>query len=265
MHLVRSVCALAAVVLMTKSIAAEPFLMLAATDATNPIEAASPMSNSSIATAPTSVEPQQPAGHQASDAALPEAAVAAIPEEMEQAEPLAPPEPTLFADINLATQTLTVSDESGQLYQWPISSARGGYRTPTGTFTVSWTSRMHYSRQYDWAPMPYAVFFHEGVAVHGTNAIGSLGSPASHGCVRLHPKNAKTFYNLVHNHGEKLTRVTVHGTPPYTPVVAERSRRRYAQPTFSPFSFFGNAPPSYEPRKRRYKRQQYGGGYYGAW
>jgi hypothetical protein len=108
------------------------------------------------------------------------------------------------------------------------------------------------------------VFFHEGVAVHGTNAIGSLGRPASHGCVRLHPKNAKTFYNLVHKHGEKLTRVVVHGKPPYTPVVAERRRPRYAQQTFQPF-FFGYDPPAYQPRKRRVQRQRYGGGNYGAW
>jgi hypothetical protein len=123
---------------------------------------------------------------------------------------------------------------------------------------------MHYSRQYDWAPMPYAVFFNRGVAVHGTNAIGSLGRPASHGCVRLHPKNAKILYNLVHQHGEKLTRVVVRGKPPYTPVVAERRRSRYAQPAFQPF-FFAYQAPSDQPRRRRGPRQRYGGGYYGAW
>jgi L,D-transpeptidase catalytic domain len=117
----------------------------------------------------------------------------------------------LFADIDLATQTMIVSDQSGVRYRWPISSARAGYETPVGKFAVSWTSRMHYSRQYDWAPMPYAVFFKKGVTVHATNAVGNLGRPASHGCVLLALNNARTFYVLVGKHGMALTQITVHG------------------------------------------------------
>ena len=272
MRLVPVLCALAAIVLVSNSAAAEPSMVLAATDAASPIGDASPTSSgfpteeSSIATAPIETDPQQPAGHRSSDAALPPAAVEEMPEEVVQAEPLERPEPTLFADIDLTNQRMTVSDASGVLGSWKISSARGGYSTPTGTYTVHWTSRMHYSKQYHWSPMPYSVFFHRGVAVHGTNAIGSLGRPASHGCVRAHPRDAKTFYNLVEKHGKRLTKVVVHGTPPYTPVVAERTQRRYQQqPVFSPFAFFGSPPPSYQPKKRRYKRQQYGGSSYNSW
>jgi len=157
---------------------------------------------SSIAVEP---QPQAPA-NEASDKALPPAAAVAAgtPPEAASAPPLDPPKPTLFADIDLATQTMTVSDQSGVRYRWPISSARAGYETPVGKFAVSWTSRMHYSRQYDWAPMPYAVFFKEGVAVHATNAVGNLGRPASHGCVRLALNNARTFYDLVGKHGMAL-------------------------------------------------------------
>lgn len=198
-------------------------------------------------------------GHQALDAPLPPAAVAAIPEDVEQAEPLERPEPTLFADINLATQRMTVRDSEGNEYgPWKISSARGGYTTPTGTYSVNWTSRMHYSKQYHGSPMPYSVFFHRGVATHGTHAVGRLGHPASHGCVRLRTSNAKTFYNLVEKHGKKLTKIVVHGKPPYTPVVRERPRRRYARPTYQPF-YFGQQPPTYQRKKRR---RSYGGGYY---
>jgi lipoprotein-anchoring transpeptidase ErfK/SrfK len=264
MRLVRALCAIAAVVLVTKSVAAEPSLVLAATDAASPIESAaptSPKSESEIATAPIETDPSEPAGHRASDVALAPAAVEEMPEEMVKAAPLERPEPTLFADIDLASQRMTVRDADGKTYgPWKISSARGGYTTPTGTYSANWTSRMHYSKQYHWSPMPYSVFFNRGVATHGTTATGSLGRPASHGCVRLHTGNAKTFYNLVEKHGKKLTQIKVHGTPPYTPAVAERRQPRYAQPTFSPFSFF-SGPPAYQPRKRRYRRQQYGGSY----
>jgi len=196
---------------------------------------------------------------QVTDKALPPAAsVAAVtPEDAASAPPIDPPKPTLFADIDLSTQTMTVSDKSGELYRWPISSARAGYTTPVGTFTVSWTSRMHYSRQYDWAPMPYAVFFRQGVAVHATNAVGNLGRPASPGCVRLALQNARAFYDLVERHGMALTQVTVHGKPPYSPMVAQR---RNQQPIFKPFGgFFAYEQPPVQPRARPRGRQIYGG------
>jgi len=197
-----------------------------------------------------------------SDVALSIAAPEEMPEDMLQAEPLERPEPTLFADIDLSKQRMTVSDKNGVIDSWKISTARGGYETPTGTFTVNWTSRMHYSKQYHNSPMPYSVFFNRGVAVHGTNAVSRLGSPASHGCVRSHTRDAKKFYNLVHKHGLKLTKIVVHGTPPYTPVVQERRRYRPRRDTYQPF-FFAAPPPSYQPRQRRYQRQRYGG--YGSW
>lgn len=241
MGFVRLACAAGILGLFASSGFAEPAALPAAGQST------------AVATA-TPAEGVAPLGHQASDAELPAAvednSAAATP------APLSPPEPTLFADIDLTHQVMTVSDTKGEIGKWKISSARGGYTTPTGAFNVNWTSRLHYSRQYDWAPMPYAVFFSEGVAVHATNAIGNLGQPASHGCVRLHPKNAKIFYNLVQKHGEALTKIVVHGKPPYSPAVAERSRRRYQG--YQPFGFFA-AQPYYD--QRRYRRQRYGGGY----
>ncbi len=199
-------------------------------------------------------------GPQASDAALPPAIGA--PAQAEQAAPLAPPEPTLFADIDLTSQTMTVSDKNGVIASWKISSARGGYRTPTGTYTPHYTSRMHYSKQYHFSPMPYSVFFNEGVAVHGTGDLRNLGRPASHGCVRSHPKNAKVFYDLVQKHGMQMTRVTVSGKPPYSPAVADGPRRRrYAQPAYQPFNGFFGYQQAYQPKVKKAKKKQYGGSY----
>jgi lipoprotein-anchoring transpeptidase ErfK/SrfK len=215
-----------------------------------------------LAAADPAAEAPLVSGPQASDAALPPAAVAA-PAEAEKVAPIEPPEPTLFAVIDLSTQTMTVSDKNGEIASWKISSARGGYRTPTGIYTPHYTSRMHYSKQYHFSPMPYSVFFSEGVAVHGTRDIGNLGRPASHGCVRSHPKNAKIFYDLVQKHGMQMTRVTVRGKPPYSPVVAEGRRRRYAQqPTAQQWGgFFGYSQSAYQPKVKKAKKKQYGGGY----
>ena len=67
--------------------------------------------------------------------------------------------------------------------------------------------KMWYSRKYDMAPMPHSIFFHGGYAIHGTDHVRSLGRPASHGCVRLHPRNARTLYNLVRRNGPRNTRI----------------------------------------------------------
>lgn len=131
--------------------------------------------------------------------------------------------PTLVAHIDLTRQRLKVSVNGTPLHSWPISSGRTGYETPRGTFRGSWMSRMWYSRTYDNAPMPHAVFFNSGIAVHATTSTRLLGQPASHGCVRVSPANAETFYALVQKHGLRRTQFTVVGSTPAP--VASRPRR----------------------------------------
>jgi lipoprotein-anchoring transpeptidase ErfK/SrfK len=115
----------------------------------------------------------------------------------------------LVAKIDLSQQRLRVYKDGALAYNWPISSARKGYRTPTGTYRPIRMHKMWHSRKYDWSPMPHSIFFHGGYAIHGTNAIKSLGRPASHGCVRLHPANARALYNLVKSVGPGRTRIVV--------------------------------------------------------
>jgi len=71
----------------------------------------------------------------------------------------------------------------------PITSGRSGYRTPVGTFRVLSKERVHLSRAFDNAPMPYSVFFIPGIAFHQ----GSL-SVTSHGCIHLSKAAAIRFY-----------------------------------------------------------------------
>jgi len=61
--------------------------------------------------------------------------------------------------------------------------------------------------------MPYSVFFRGGYAIHGTGYVKSLGRPVSHGCVRLHPRNAATLYRLVRSYGMGNTRIVIHRWP----------------------------------------------------
>ena len=115
----------------------------------------------------------------------------------------------LTADIDLSEQRMTVHMDGRVLYRWPVSTARAGYRTPVGTFRPYRLERMWYSTKYDYAPMPHSVFFYGGYAIHGTTDIAHLGRPASHGCVRLHPGNAKKLYDLIRQVGMARTRIVV--------------------------------------------------------
>jgi lipoprotein-anchoring transpeptidase ErfK/SrfK len=114
----------------------------------------------------------------------------------------------LVANIDISSQTMTVR-HGGAVYRWPVSTARKGYITPRGSYRPQRTERMWYSRKYDMSPMPHSVFFRGGYAIHGTGAVKSLGRPASHGCVRLHPSNAAAFYSMVRKAGFRNTRIVV--------------------------------------------------------
>ncbi len=115
----------------------------------------------------------------------------------------------LIAKVDISTQTMVVSHNGKVKYKWPVSTGRKGYSTPTGTYSAKWLSRHHRSRKYNNAPMPYAVFYHRGYAVHATYDTKRLGRPASHGCVRLAPENAATFFALVKKAGNKNTRIVI--------------------------------------------------------
>ena len=165
------------------------------------------------------------------------------------AKPVAPPPPTLTAQIDLGSQTMAVAEDGVRKYSWPISSGTAEFPTPRGTFHPQWVAKMWYSRKYDNAPMPNAVFINGGVAVHATQHVSSLGRAASHGCIRLAPGNAKIFYGLVQKHGLKLTRVSIFGNPKWNaPAVASRdqpSRRRVAAAQDNESWFW--SPKKYQP------------------
>ena len=116
--------------------------------------------------------------------------------------------------VNKSSQRLSVSVDGTPRYEWPVSTARQGYNTPNGTYGVERMEVSWFSRRYDWSPMPHSIFFNGGYAIHGSYEIGRLGTPASHGCIRLHPNNATTLYNLVQqNRGSTRIVVTGGGAP----------------------------------------------------
>jgi hypothetical protein len=77
--------------------------------------------------------------------------------------------------------------------------------------------------------MPHSIFFTmQGHAIHGSSH-KSIGRPASHGCVRLEPKNAAVLFALVKQQKMANTRVVVNGQTPTTTGVPV-ARRDVAPP-----------------------------------
>ena len=115
----------------------------------------------------------------------------------------------IVAKVDLSSQRMNVYKNGRKLYSWRVSTGRGRYRTPTGSYRPTVLRRMHYSSKYNNAPMPHSIFFRGGYAVHGTNHIRRLGRRASHGCVRLHPRNAAKLFNLVRRSGQRNARIVI--------------------------------------------------------
>jgi hypothetical protein len=122
-------------------------------------------------------------------------------------------------DVDLSTQTMHVESGSGETYAWPISSGRAGHLTPHGRFRALRLYPIVYSSKYNNAPMPHSIFFYGQYAIHATNAVGALGRPASHGCIRLSPAAAATLYAMVQTQGAAISIV---GVDPNAGVVATR-------------------------------------------
>src|SRR5215470_18921659 len=113
--------------------------------------------------------------------------------------------------IDKSAQQISIIQNGYLLYIWPVSTGRDRFSTPSGVYKperleTSWFSKAYYN-----APMPHAIFFHNGYAIHGSYDIAQLGGPASHGCVRLHPQDAALLFAMVKQEGPANTTIIIGG------------------------------------------------------
>jgi lipoprotein-anchoring transpeptidase ErfK/SrfK len=117
-------------------------------------------------------------------------------------------DPTLRISIDISAQSMSIYSRGERQGSYKVSTGKPGHATPRGSWRVQRMARVHWSRQFK-APLPHAIFFVGGVAIHATKGVHKLGTRASHGCVRLSPGDAARVYSLVARHGMKNTLVTV--------------------------------------------------------
>jgi lipoprotein-anchoring transpeptidase ErfK/SrfK len=151
----------------------------------------------------------------------------------------------ILITINKAKQKMTVSIDGIQKYDWPVSTGRAGYSTPSGNYTATSMNEIWYSKEWDNSPMPHSIFFmKDGHAIHGSYEVKNLGKPVSHGCVRISPENATALYALVKANGLENTQVVLTGGTPGGEYKLARSQAvpgwGFYEPPFNP-SYYGGA------------------------
>src|SRR6202011_4941621 len=98
--------------------------------------------------------------------------------------------------VDKNAQLMTVAVDGVERYRWPVSTGNPSHETPNGSFRTFRMEEDHFSKEFDDAPMPHSIFFTKvGHAIHGTDSVGRLGTPASHGCVRMSRENASAPQN----------------------------------------------------------------------
>src|SRR5437660_9940602 len=102
-------------------------------------------------------------------------------------------------EVDLTNQRLRAYQGARLVLDSAISTGREGKKTPSGEFEAGPVkSRMHRSRLYHNAPMPWSVQVHENIFIHGFRKVPR--HPASHGCIRLPlagANPAKWFYDWI--------------------------------------------------------------------
>jgi hypothetical protein len=123
-------------------------------------------------------------------------------------------QPADAPDPRCASGRVLCISKSSRTLRWMIDGRTvstmpvrfGSEYTPTreGVFRVYWKSRHHVSTLYD-SPMPYAMFFSGGQAVHFSADFAARGyAGASHGCVNVRDEGAiARLYGQVRN-GDKV-------------------------------------------------------------
>lgn len=132
--------------------------------------------------------------------------------------------------VNLSENRLTLYEGVHVLRTFPVATAKPGFRTPPGDWTI--LDKKMYPTWYNPAPTTWGAneplvvppgpgnpmgtraFYLSApglTRIHGTNDPSSIGHYASHGCIRLFIPDVEALYDLV----PVGTHVLIYGAPPW--------------------------------------------------
>ena len=128
-------------------------------------------------------------------------------------------EAPLVLKANVSARMLVAQRSDSTLKTYAVGVGQDRYPTPIGTFTIKkivWNPSWRPPPGADWAkgktakgpgdpsnPMKVVkIFFEEpDYYIHGTDDVESLGTAASHGCLRMHPEEVADLAKLIMEHG----------------------------------------------------------------
>lgn len=112
-----------------------------------------------------------------------------------------------WIQIDIIRKSLTLYEGKKVLKTYTIASGTADNPSPLGVWRIKsrFASEMSaFGTRFLALNVPWGIY-----GIHGTNRPGSIGTNASHGCIRLHVKSAEELYRLVPNG----TRVVIEGGP----------------------------------------------------
>ena len=121
-------------------------------------------------------------------------------------------EEIIWVEISLSRRTVTLYRDTTRLEEYPIGIGRAGWETPIGTFQVrqmqkypTWIHPFTDERiPNDDSRNPLGTrwvgFWTDGhvwVGLHGTSDPSSVGTAASHGCIRMHNADVEALFTRI--------------------------------------------------------------------
>lgn len=102
-----------------------------------------------------------------------------------------------WIEVNLKKQQLIAWSGDKVVLKTTISSGKAKTPTLTGVFYVQRKLELDRMRGpgYDVPNVPHAMYYDRGYAIHGAFWHNKFGTPVSHGCVNVRPKQARWLFN----------------------------------------------------------------------
>ena len=120
----------------------------------------------------------------ATEPATPPAPSAPRAQPEKPATPETPANPAAkHVEVDKSVQLLRAYEGDKLVWEIHVSTGKWDGATKNGDFTAGEKERLHRSKKYHNAPMPYAVHVIGNVFIHGFTSVPKY--PASHGCVRM--------------------------------------------------------------------------------
>ncbi len=124
-----------------------------------------------------------------------------------QADQTSAQEQEMWIAIDVVRKSLTLYEGNKVLRTYAIASGKADTPSPIGIWRIKsrFSSEMSgFGTRFLALNVPWGIY-----GIHGTNRPGSIGTSASHGCIRMHVKSAEELYRLVPNG----TKVVIEGGP----------------------------------------------------